>query len=148
MKKLYITLLFVMLSVFSFAQRLPDTAYYVSHKQLIVPTGRDQYYEDSTYELTMYKTKDVKYLKIQKGRKSELYTVDQIMEVDSAFQIDDGNKGILIIFSATKVAPEWDNVGIQVAIFLTSDDIHAIGVGDALNIKVYSVEGKLQQTKL
>lgn len=119
-----------------------DTLKYSSIRQLIVPTAAEQYYEDSSYDLMLYKGSGAKYLSIRKGKREEIYTVDNLIQVDSAMQIDSQHSGLLFIFSATRVSPEWDNIGIQVAIFRTEEDIQAIGIGDVINIKVYSVTRK------
>lgn len=147
MKKIIITIIFALSTLFSFSQKVPDTVYYASFRQLIVPTVGEQYYEDSTYELALYQQRDVRYLKVHKGRKTELYTIDQLIEEDSAFLIDNGVKGRLKIFSATRVSPELDNT-FQIAIFKADGLIQAIGIADPFTIKVYSVEMKLQQNKL
>lgn len=119
-----------------------DTIRYSSNKQLIVPASQKQYYEDSSYDLILYKSSGNKYLDIKKGRKEELYIIGSLIQSDSAMRIDDQHTGILFIFGATRVAPSWDDIGIQIAIFEGGDDIQAIGVGDVLTIKVYSVVRK------
>lgn len=139
MKTILLALLLFFVGLGAKAQ---DTIRYSSNKQLIVPVSREQYYEDSSYELALYKGSGTRYINIRKGTRDELYTVGTLIQVDSAMRIDDQHVGILFIYEATRVSPEWDNVGIQIAIFLGDDDIQAIGVGDVLTIKVYSVVRK------